>query len=88
MSIQMLGEQVLVVAAPKEEKTAGGIILSADVKQTASEPGIVMAAGPDAHGTLIKGATVYLDWSKGLPVRISGQQAIMISSEYIRAVIS
>jgi len=88
MSVQMLGEQVLVVAAPKEEKTAGGIILSADVKQTASEPGVVIAAGPEVNDLITKGSTIYLDWSKGLPVRISGQQAIMISAEHIKAVIS
>ena len=37
MAIQMLGDQVLVEAAPKEERKAGSIILSADVKQTSSE---------------------------------------------------
>jgi len=43
MSIQMIGEQVLVAAAPKETTTSGGIILSSEVKATASEPGIILS---------------------------------------------
>ena len=39
MSIRMLGDQVLIAAAPKETKTEGGIILSSEVKATASESG-------------------------------------------------
>jgi|TARA_R110000737_G_scaffold68280_2_gene96328 co-chaperonin GroES (HSP10) len=88
MAIQMIGEQVLVAAAPKEERTEGGIILSADVKTTASEPGIVMATGPKVDEAITKGCTIYLDWSKGLPVRMSGQNAIIIHAENIKAVIS
>jgi|TARA_B110000977_G_scaffold82594_1_gene110391 co-chaperonin GroES (HSP10) len=88
MAIQMLGDQVLVEAAPKEERKAGSIILSADVKQTSSEPGVVVAAGPDADQALVKGATVYMDWNKSLPVNIGGNAAVIISNEHIKAVIS
>ena len=88
MAIEMIGEQVLVAAAPKEERTEGGIILSADVKTTASEPGIVMARGPTVNSAIQKGCTIYLDWSKGLPVRMNGQNAIIIHAENIKAVIS
>ena len=88
MAIQMIGEQVLVAAAPKEERTEGGIILSADVKTTASEPGIVMARGPTVNSAIQKGCTIYLDWSKGLPVRMNGQNAIIIHAENIKAIIS
>jgi co-chaperonin GroES (HSP10) len=87
MSIQMIGEQVLVAAAPKEETTAGGIILSADVKQTASEPGIILSVGPEATH-LNKGDTVYLSWDKSMPVRIGGQDAAIIAAEHIKAVLS
>jgi|TARA_R110000868_G_scaffold387199_1_gene655719 co-chaperonin GroES (HSP10) len=88
MSIQMLGDQVLVAAAPKEEKKVGSIILSADVKQTSSEPGIVLAVGPDCDKALEKGVTVFMDWNKSLPVSIGGQAAVIISNEHIKAVIS
>jgi co-chaperonin GroES (HSP10) len=86
MSIKMIGEQILVAAAPKEQTTAGGIILSADVKTTASEPGVVLAVGPDVKEPIVQGATIYLEWTKSLPVRINGQDAVMISSEYVKAV--
>ena len=83
----MIGEQVLVAAAPKENKTEGGIILSSEVKATASEPGVVIAKGPEVTW-LEQGDTVYLQWDKSMPVRINGQDAVIVHSDYIRAVIS
>ena len=83
----MLKDQVLVAAAPKETKTEGGIILSSDVKKTASEPGVVLAIGPEVT-TVAPQDTVYLQWSESMPVRIKGQDAVIISAEHIKAVIS
>jgi chaperonin GroES len=92
MSIEMLGDQVLIAAVKKEEKTAGGIILSADVKKTASEPGVVLSVGSGAiaatNGKLKTGVKVFLDWNEALPVEIEGQQAVIISSEHIKAILS
>ena len=73
MAIQMLGDQVLVAAAPKEERQRLVIILSADVKATASEPGVVMATGPRADQALAERCNCLLDWNKSLPVRIEGK---------------
>lgn len=83
----MIGEQVLIAAAPKETTTEGGIILSSDVKKTASEPGVVLAIGPEVT-TVAPQDTVYLQWSESMPVRIKGQDAVIISAEHIKAVIS
>ena len=89
MSIKMLGEQVLVAAAPKETTTSGGIILSAEVKQTASEPGVILSVGPASSAShLSKGDTVYLSWDKSMPVRIQGQDAVIVAAEHIKAIIS
>jgi len=88
MSIEMLGDQVLIAAVKKEEKTAGGIILSAEVKKTASEPGVVLSVGSAANGKLKTGVLVFLDWNEALPVEIEGQQAVIISSEHIKAILS
>jgi len=88
MSIEMLGDQVLIAAVKKEEKTAGGIILSADVKKNASEPGVVLSVGSAANGKLKAGDKVFLDWNESLPVEIEGQQAVIISSEHIKAILS
>jgi len=87
MSIRMLGDQVLVAAAPKETKTEGGIILSPETKKTASEPGVVMAIGPEVTNVLPKDV-VYLSWDKSMPVRISGQDAVIVSAEHLKAVIT
>jgi co-chaperonin GroES (HSP10) len=88
MSIEMLGDQVLIAAVKKEEKTAGGIILSAEVKKTASEPGVVLSVGSAANGKLKTGVKVFLDWNEALPVEIEGQKAAIISSEHIKAILS
>jgi co-chaperonin GroES (HSP10) len=89
MSIEMLGDQVLIAAVKKEEKTAGGIILSADVKKNASEPGVVLSVGPATSAAhLTTGDKVFLDWNESLPVEIEGQQAVIISSEHIKAILS
>jgi len=87
-TLTMIGGQVLIAAAPREEKTEGGIILSSDVKKTASEPGIVMAHGPDVKEPIVKGVTVYLDWSKAMAVRVGGNDAVIVHQEFIKAVIS
>ena len=87
VNIKMIGDNVLVAAAPKETKTEGGIILSSEVKATASEPGVVIAKGPEVTW-LEQGDTVYLQWDKSMPVRIKGQDAVIVHSDYIRAVIS
>ena len=47
-----------------------------------------MATGPKVDEAITKGCTIYLDWSKGLPVRMSGQNAMIIHAENIKAVIS
>jgi len=83
----MLGDQVLIAAVKKENKTAGGIILSSEVKKTASEPGVVLAVGSAANSKLKTGVKVFLDWNEALPVEIEGQQAVIISSEHIKAIL-
>lgn len=83
----MLGEQVLVAAVPREEKSAGGIILSKEDKPTSSEPGVVMAIGPEVANVKPKDV-IYLVWSESMPVRVSGQEAVIVSQEHIKAVIS
>tara|TARA_A200000159_G_scaffold149011_1_gene157189 strand:- start:1055 stop:1306 length:252 start_codon:yes stop_codon:yes gene_type:complete len=83
----MLGVQVLVAAAPKEETTEGGIILSKDVKATASEPGVVIAVGPEVTSVLPKDV-VYLQWNESMPVRVKGQEAVIVEEKHIKAVVS
>ena len=87
MKIKPLHDRVLVRRKAEEQKTAGGIILASEVKQTASEPGVILAVGGDVTH-LAKGDTVYLSWDKSMPVRIQGQDAVIVAAEHIKAVIS
>lgn len=80
-------DYVLVAETAKEEKTAGGIILSADTQlDKASKPGVVLAYGPTVDG-LFTGDRVYLDWAKSMPVNVDGKAAVLIKQEYIKAYI-
>lgn len=90
MAIQMIGDNVLIAAVPKEAKETvsdGGIILTSEPKKTASEPGVVIAVGPSA-GMVQQGDTVYLSWDQSMPVKINGQEAVIVSAEYVKAIVS
>ena len=79
-----LTDYILVGELTKENKTDGGIILTTKIDKT-SNPGVALAIGDEVKHVK-KGDTVALDWSKGLPVTIQGQQAILISEEFIRGI--
>jgi|TARA_B110000977_G_scaffold200978_1_gene293453 co-chaperonin GroES (HSP10) len=73
---------VLVVAAGEESKTtAGGIILQTKV-ETGSEPGFVLAVGPDEY-TIKPKDKVALDWGKGMPITVKGEKAILVCADFI-----
>lgn len=78
-------DYVLVVELKQENKTESGLILSSSVKQEGSNPGVVMAAGDKVEYVKV-GDQVALEWSKGLPVVLKGEKAILISEEFIRAI--
>lgn len=80
-----LKNYVLVVDAGEDNKTtSGGIILQTSV-ETGSKPGFVIAVGPDVVA-VEKATKVALDWSKGLPITVEGEKAILVSEEFIYGV--
>lgn len=80
-----LRNYVLVVDAGEESKTtAGGIILQTDI-ETGSKPGFVIAIGPDVE-RVTKADKVALDWSKGMPITVQGEKAILVSEEFVYGV--
>ena len=86
--MKMLKNFVLVAEIEKEQTTAGGIILSADVKlDKASKPGLVIATGPDGHPDISPGDRVYIQWSESMPITHEGKAGVIISDEFIKAVI-
>lgn len=78
---------ILVVDAGEDTKTtAGGIILQTNV-ETGSKPGFVLAVGPDEYSIKPKDK-VALDWSKGMPVTVKGEKALLVNSDFIYGVYS
>lgn len=77
---------VLVADAGIEDNktTAGGIILQTAV-ETGSKPGLVLSVGPTAISVKALDK-VALDWSKGMPITIEGEKAILISEDFIYGV--
>jgi co-chaperonin GroES (HSP10) len=81
----MIGANVLIAETEMEKKTQGGIILGTDARK-GSKPGLVIMAGPEATH-LKKGDRVFLEWSKSMPVDVDGRAAVIISMEFIKAVL-
>ena len=87
MNFRPLHDRVLVQPLDGEEKTAGGIILTESI-DNGSKPGLVLAVGGGALGTVMSGNRVFLDWSKSLPVNVEGKAAVIVDVEHIKAIIS
>ena len=85
--MKMLGNNVLVTEVQKEATTAGGIILTESI-DNGSKPGLVLAVGGGALGTVMSGNRVFLDWSKSLPVNVEGKAAVIVDVEHIKAIIN
>ena len=84
--MKLLSDNVLITEGPTEEKSRGGIILTESI-DNASKPGLVLSVGSGANAQLKRGQRVFLDWSKSMPVNVEGKAAVIIKSEYIRAII-
>ena len=84
--MKMLADNVLITEIPTESQSAGGIILTESI-DNASKPGLVLSVGSAANGLIKKGKRVFLEWDKAMPVNIEGKAAVIIKSEYIRAII-
>lgn len=85
--MRLLKNNVLIAEVQKEEKTAGGIILSSDVAMDkGSSPGLVIQYGPGCD-KVTKGDRVFLDWSKSMPINYEGNAAVIVSEEFIKAII-
>ena len=84
--MKMLADNVLVTEVPTEEKSSGGIILTESI-DNASKPGLILAVGSGANGLLKSGQRVFLEWDKAMPVNVEGKAAVIVKSEYVRAII-
>lgn len=78
---------VLVVDAEdtNPNQTAGGIILSAPVDTKTSKPGFVINVGPQVENVKKKDK-IALDWSKGMPITVEGEKALLVAEQFIYGV--
>lgn len=95
MAIQPLHDRIIVEAAPKEEKTAGGIILP-DTAQEKPQRGKVLAIGPGkrldsgqlAPVDVAVGDTVLYGKYGGTEVKVDGNDYIILRAEDVLAVVT
>ncbi|MEQ1823310.1 MAG: co-chaperone GroES [Fimbriimonadaceae bacterium] len=95
MNLKPLNDRIIVEAASKEEKTAGGIILP-DAAQEKPLKGTVLAVGPGKRldsGTLAPpdvavGDTVIYGKYAGTEVTVSGKDYIILRAEDVLAVLT
>lgn len=87
--MKVLHNNVLVTQDTKtESKTASGLILSSDVT-TGNKPAKVIGMGMDVAqlGVLAAGNTVYLNWSKAMPVELDGLKCAVVDFEDIKLIV-
>lgn len=94
MAIQPLHDRIIVEAAPKEEKSAGGIILP-DTAQEKPQRGKVLAVGPGKRldsGQLAPvginvGDTVLYGKYGGTEVKVDGTDYVILRADDVLAVL-
>lgn len=94
LSIQPLGDRVVVKPTPREEVSASGIIIPDTVKQERAERGTVVATGPGRYEdgsvlpmTVKKGDEVLFEQTYRDPIEIDGEDYYIFSETSILAVI-
>lgn len=78
-------DRVLVLPAPAEEKTAGGIIIP-DAAKEKPQTGTIVAVGPgkkDEPITLSVGATVYYGKYSGTEIKLDGKDYLIMKASDI-----
>lgn len=94
LSIQPVGDRVVVKPASPEEVSASGIIIPDTVKKERAERGTVVAVGPGGYqdGDLIpmtvkKGDEVIFEQTYRDPIEIDGEEYYIFSESNILAII-
>lgn len=79
-------DKVLVAQIARKTVSSGGIIIENARSVSDNETARVLAIGSEVTEVAV-GDEVLLDWSKGNPVTIDGEQRIVIKEEFIIAVL-
>ncbi len=94
ISIQPLGDRVVIKPSSREEISASGIIIPDTVKKEKAERGTVVATGPGRYDdgklvpmTVKKGDEVLFEQSYRDPVQLDGEEYYIFSESSILAII-
>jgi chaperonin GroES len=79
-------KQVLVAQIARKKVSTGGIIIEGARSVSDNETARVLAIGTEVTEVKV-GDEILLDWSKGNPITIDGEQRVMIKEEFIIAVL-
>lgn len=88
--MKVLGNNILVTEAGREEQSSGGIILQNDLA-TGNKPAIVLATSGSisvAEAGLVPKQKVYLDWTKAFAVELEGVKCAVVDVEFVKLIIS
>lgn len=86
MSVAPIRKQVLVAQIARKTVSPGGIIIEGARSVSDNETARVLAIGSEVTEVAV-GDEVLLDWSKGNPVTIDGEQRVVIKEEFIIAIL-
>lgn len=84
--MKVLHDNVLVTESKQENTTASGLIIQGSMT-TGHKPAKVIACGDDVGIELPAGTTVYLDWSKAMPVELDGIKCAVVKVEDIKLIV-
>lgn len=79
-------KQVLVAQIARKTVSSGGIIIEGARSVSDNETARVLAIGSEVTEVAV-GDEVIVDWSKGNPITVDGEQRVVIKEEFIIAVI-
>ena len=88
--MKVLGNNILVTEAAKEEQTSGGIILQNDIA-TGNKPAVVLATSGSisvAEAGLVPKQKVYVDWTKAFAVELEGVKCAVVDVEFVKLIVS
>ena len=79
-------KQVLIAQIARKTVSSGGIIIEGARSVSDNETARVLAIGSEVTEVAV-GDEVIVDWSKGNPITVDGEQRVVIKEEFIIAVI-
>ncbi len=85
MNVFPLGDRVLVAEEKAESVSAMGIIIEGGTGD--SKTCKVLSVGPEVKN-ITEGERVFVDWSKGLIIKIDGAQRVLVPESAIVAIVT